>query len=254
MSSGLVCIQPWDSSHFGLRIARAIPRRLDQAAFSRLEADCVNQGIDCLYFLADAADQATIATLQAGCFDLADIRLTLDNRVRRLVELTAASEFRFRLGRKSDLEALLPIAGASYMLSRFYTDMRFGSDKASLMYQVWLTNSLTAGYADAVIVAEFAERPVGFVTCHLHKPHGEANLGLVGVAESVRGMGCMSGMLHFAGQWLSDRGIGQVNVVTQGKNIPAQRAYQRCGFVSRSVELWFHKWFQRPVGAPLHPS
>ncbi len=53
----------------------------------------------------------------------------------------------------------------------------------------------------------------------------------------------MSGMLRFAGRWLSDLDFDRVNVVTQGKNIPAQRAYQRCGFITRSVELWFHKWF-----------
>jgi len=244
MSNTLITSLPWDSSHFGLRIARALPRRLDLPTYSQLEAACIDQGIDCLYFLADAADQATIAILQAGRFDFVDIRLTLENSACRLVNMLTKGEFRFRFGKASDLEALLPIAGESYTMSRFYSDQRFDRDKASLMYQIWLKNSLAADYADAVVVAEMAGQPVGYVTCHLQKPPGEANLGLVGVAESARGMGCTSEMLHYAGRWLSEREFDRVNVVTQGKNIPAQRAYQRCGFVTRSVELWFHKWFQ----------
>ena len=34
-----------------------------------------------------------------------------------------------------------------------------------------------------------------------------------------------------------------MKVVTQGRNIAGQRLYQRCGFLTRSVELWYHKWY-----------
>lgn len=247
MSNNLIRLLPWDSSHFGFKIASGRPRRLDPPTFRQLESACIEHGVDCLYFLADAADRATINILQAGRFDFVDIRITLVANVSSLLNVLAAKEFRFRIGQESDLEALLPIAAESYNMSRFYWDERFGSDKASLMYQTWFTNSLMADYADAVVVAELAGRPVGYVTCHLQKPSGEANLGLVGVAETARGMGCMSGMLQYLGCWLSSRGFDQVNVVTQGRNVPAQRAYQKSGFVTRSIELWFHRWFLRPA-------
>ena len=245
MSNSLIAILPWDSSHFGFAIARARPRHLDLLTFRQLESACIDQGIDCLYFLADAADQATISILQQGRFDMVDIRLTLAGPVCNLISDRPAEEFLYRFGHKGDLEGLLPIAGDSYQMSRFYTDQRFDRGKTSEMYRAWLINSLTAAYADAVVVAELAGQPVGYVTCHLQNAAGEANLGLVGVAASARGMGCMKGMLHFLGHWLISREISRANVVTQGKNIPAQRAYQRNGFRTRSVELWFHKWFQK---------
>lgn len=247
MSDALIRSLPWDSSHFGANIARALPRRLDAARCRQLEAVCKDQEIVCLYFLADAADLATIAVLQAGGFDFVDIRLTLECSVGRLLSIPPSENFRVRIGNESDLEALLPIACESYTMSRFYADQRFGRDKASLMYQTWLKRALSAAGDDAAIVAEMAGRPVGYVICHPHKPPGEVNLGLVGVAELARGQGCARGMLQFAGSWLSRRDFKRVNVVTQGKNIAAQRTYQRSGFVTRSVELWFHKWFPQPA-------
>jgi len=34
-------------------------------------------------------------------------------------------------------------------------------------------------------------------------------------------------------------------VVTQGRNLAAQRLYQRNGFVTASLQLWYHRWFPR---------
>jgi len=43
---------------------------------------------------------------------------------------------------------------------------------------------------------------------------------------------------------LRQEGITHAEVVTQGRNYGAQRMYQRCGFVTRTTELWYHKWFR----------
>jgi hypothetical protein len=40
--------------------------------------------------------------------------------------------------------------------------------------------------------------------------------------------------------------MGMVKTVTQGRNIPAQRTYQRCGFQTAAVQLWYHRWFDPP--------
>ncbi len=243
MSSPVLTYLPWDSAHFGFRIARAVSRRLNAGACRELLVACQDQAIDCLYFLADAADQETVSTLQANSFDLVDIRLTLAGRFNNIPTIAQAENVLFRLGHEDDLSALIPIARTSYLHSRFYVDRRFGSGKASQMYQTWLQKSFTTDFANAVVVAELDDLPVGYVTCHLNSPAGEGNIGLVGLADSARGMGCASGMLQYAIRWFHEGGFDRCNVVTQGRNISAQKLYQRCGFVTRSVELWFHKWF-----------
>lgn len=243
MTNALIECLPWDSRHFGFPIARANLRRLDIDSYRDLAAACRDQGIKCLYFLADAGDQSTINTLQTSGFEFVDIRLTLAGNVREIPKIPHSAKVCFRNGRESDLRALLPIAEYCFESSRFFVDRRFGQAKASQMFQIWLEKSLVTDYADTVVVAEMAGRAVGFVTCHLQEP-GEANIGLVGVSDSARGRGCAAGMLGHAADWLSEREIVGLNVVTQGRNLSAQRLYQRCGMVTRSVELWYHKWFQ----------
>jgi ribosomal protein S18 acetylase RimI-like enzyme len=43
-------------------------------------------------------------------------------------------------------------------------------------------------------------------------------------------------------RWFSEEGVEVVSVVTQARNVRAQRLYQRYGFTTRSVKLWFHRW------------
>ena len=234
---------PWDSAHFGRRIARAASRQVDLMACDDLMALCRDEAIDCLYFLADAADQGTIAALQSCGFEMVDIRLTLSAQFKSPPAVGHPGGMHFRLGEERDLDQLLPIAGASFGQSRFYVDRRFGHDNATRMFHIWLQNSFADQSGAAVVVAEHDDAAVGFVTCHLHKPPGEGNIGLVGVAESARGLGCAAGMIQYAARWFAGKGVDRLNVVTQGRNVTAQRLYQRNGFVTRSVELWFHKWF-----------
>jgi ribosomal protein S18 acetylase RimI-like enzyme len=39
-------------------------------------------------------------------------------------------------------------------------------------------------------------------------------------------------------------GVQRVSVVTQGRNVAAQKLYQSCGFTTCSVQLWYHWWLE----------
>ncbi len=243
MISQVLTFLPWDSDHFDRRIARASAPQLDATLCRRLLQACEDQSIDCLYFLADAADQDTVSLLQQNGFDFVDIRLTLVGNVNSMPKYTPVDDIQFRLGDAGDISALLPIAASSYRQSRFYVDRRFGSEKASEMYEIWLRKCLTPDRAQAVVVAELQGSPIGYVTCRVDSATGEGGIGLVGVAESGRGLGVATGMTHYAIRWMREQDASRISVVTQGRNVPAQRLFQRCGFVTGAVELWFHKWF-----------
>jgi ribosomal protein S18 acetylase RimI-like enzyme len=42
--------------------------------------------------------------------------------------------------------------------------------------------------------------------------------------------------------WFCAQGLQRAQVVTQGRNIAAQRLYQKCGFRTGEIALWYHRW------------
>ena len=44
--------------------------------------------------------------------------------------------------------------------------------------------------------------------------------------------------------YLKKEKIKNIEVVTQGRNIVAQKLYQKNGFKTKKTELWYHKWLK----------
>ena len=118
--------------------------------------------------------------------------------------------------------------------------MQVAAARRAAVAGTWIERSCT-GYADAVLVAERDGRPAGYITCDLSHSYGQ--IGLLGVGEAWQGQHIGPALINGALHWFGERGIEWVQVVTQGRNIRAQRAYQRCGFVSAQMQLWYHRWF-----------
>ena len=93
------------------------------------------------------------------------------------------------------------------------------------------------------IIAEANAEPIAYISCHLNKTTLQGSIGLVGVTEQARGQQVGKKITNTVLNWFQEQGMKSVNVVTQGRNIPAQRLYQRCGFVTHDMQLWYHKWF-----------
>jgi len=110
------------------------------------------------------------------------------------------------------------------------------------LYETWIEKSCK-GYADAVLVAELQGWPVGYISCHL-LDQAEGQIGLFGVSADFQGKGLGQKLVNESLRWFAEQGMRQVTVVTQGRNCRAQRLYQRCGFLTRSVQLWYHRWFR----------
>lgn len=236
---------PWDSDFFNLRIARARPGRLDPQAATEVETWCQVQQIDCVYLLVEAGDGPTIRLAERRGFQQVDIRLTLSRRLDELVQLKPRKEINVRPCRAEDVSALRAIAGASHSDTRFYFDPNFDRAACERLYQTWIEKSCH-GYASQVLVACLGDQVAGYFSCdRLDAERGQ--IGLVGVAAAARGQQVGSALLEAGLGWFWEQGLRQVSVVTQGRNVPAQRLYQRQGFLTERVELWYHRWFHRPA-------
>jgi dTDP-4-amino-4,6-dideoxy-D-galactose acyltransferase len=226
----------WDTQFFGVRIGRLTGHRLTRERVTEAQSWCRVNQIDCLYFLADSDDAATVTLAEANGFRLVDIRVTFERPLPKETEATPA----IRAFRAEDGPRIREIARVSHRDSRFYYDPRFPESRCDALYEAWIERS-AGGWADAVLVAERDGVPAGYLSCHLSGPAG--SIGLVAVAPEWQGRGLGKQLIHASLEYFRRHGTTRATVVTQGRNLSSQRLYQRCGFVTQAMQLWYHRWF-----------
>lgn len=232
----------WDSDFFGYRIARAISSYLTQENVRLLLEWGEAQRIDCLYFLCDAEDQESVQLAQAYGFFFVDIRLTLDKPLRTdVIGYDPSAQGIIRPAAADDLKTLREIARAGHRNTRFYYDPHFPVDRCDALYETWIEKSFY-GYADAVLVADVNGQAAGYISCHLLDQREEGQIGLTAVAANQQKQGLGQKLVNASLDWFGTQGVKSVSVVTQGRNVQAQRLYQRCGFLTKTVQLWYHRW------------
>lgn len=230
--------------------------RLTGPALERIDRWVAQEGVECLYFLADPDDPDTSSLAEAAGFRLVDVRLTLERRGGGAIHEPAGgtATVLVRPAAPTDVPELRRIAAASHHDSRFYHDPHFDRARCDELYATWIENSCgdpdgvvlvaAAPGADVGAAAAAAGRPCGYIAATL-AAGGEGRLGLLAVTGAAQGQGVGGRLIAAALEWLASRGAGTVSLVTQGRNLRAQRIFQRFGMVTRSRELWYHRWSSR---------
>ena len=202
-----------------------------------------------MYCLCAAGDYGAVRLLEQNSFHLVDIRLTLEATLRKSTqERTIAPECLIRPVRQSDIPALQDIAQVSHTDSRFFFDRRFPRALCGELYRRWLQRD-AADSATTVFVADLHGEPVGYLSCRLESAE-EATISLVGVGERARGRGIGKQLIHHALDYACSHARQRIKVVTQGRNIAAQRLYQGAGFRTATLQIWFHRWFETATPPP----
>lgn len=234
---------PWDSQFFGHAVAAAAYATLSPALRDGLLEWCDKERVDVLYLLTGVSDQRTVRVAVEGGFELVDIRLELTATVGTAPLQPVQNPHRLilRTARQDDLEELVSIAVEAHTDSRFFVDPKFGTDAASALFATWIRNSVAGELADLVMVAELDDSVCGYITGSVG-PDGDGVVGLFGVSESARGQGVGGSLIQALLKQWKGIGIRSARVVTQGRNIAAQRIYQRSGFRSSTAQFWFHYW------------
>jgi len=246
-----VCeLLPWDSEFFHCRIGKLRGDTLNEADAREIEEWRRSERIHGLYFLARASCPVTIQTAANHGFELVDIRVTLECSVpnpRDLSNTQLPPKPDIRAARSEDLPALQAIARTAHRDSRFFSDPHFPRHKAEALYSTWIGLEYGGRAQRVWVAASSADEALGYLSCHLDSTNQAGQIGLMGIDSRARGKGLGKSLVLTALQWFASHGGKEVTVVTQGKNIAAQRLYQRCGFVIRDLQLWYHKWYSPPV-------
>ena len=241
LNPDLCSILEWDSAFFGMTIARVNPNRLDAQTVAEVMDWCTKNKVICLYFLADSNHAETLRQAEKNGFYLTDIRVTYKHHLNGLEDRIALGPD-IRMAVPEDLPILRAMTNSSYRDSRFYYDGHFSQESCDRLYEIWIEKSLS-GYAQAVLVKGTPDLPEGFVTCDTELPEAKGKIGLVGVSRNARGHGAGQALVQASLHWFAQQEMKSVQVVTQGRNIPAQRLYQKCGFLTEEVRFWYHCWF-----------
>jgi dTDP-4-amino-4,6-dideoxy-D-galactose acyltransferase len=189
----------------------------------------------------DAGDVAESLAAQGAGFRLVDVRVELHRP-------TAAGHAAVREHHEGDVQALRSMARVSHSDTRFYADPRFPRGRCDDLYEVWIRRSCD-GWAQTVLVPDEGGTPAGYVTVHVDEAGQRGSIGLIAVAPDGRGRGVGETLVRGAVDWCHRRGLREILVVTQGRNVSAQRVFQRCGFRTATVGLWFHKWYSTSQAA-----
>lgn len=238
----------WDTEFFSIPIGRINTSALDGEATISLLEEARREGLRCLYFEADPNDLTTVLTVEKYGFHLVDVRVVLeypfDNRPAPSLRYPIPPELIVNTATEADLPRLEEIAMEIGQFSRYAFDHNFKVGEDKRLYRLWITNSLQ-GFADVVFVARWREESgeaIGLITCK--EKDGLSHINLAGVHHEYRQKGVGTGLVQAALDWSRSRAAKNMQVVTQARNVPAQRLYQQMGFFTRSMTLYFHKWLE----------
>lgn len=240
-------ILDWDTSFFGHKIARVEEHRLQPDSLASILHWCEQNSVECLYFLADSDDPQTIRLAQEHDFRLVEIRITLERSLRDWDPNTRPREAQdvfVRPVRTEDIPILQEIASTSYVDSRYYFDQNFSEEKWQSFYATWVKKSCEGG-ADLALVAEKDGDVVGYITGLVDQEKNQAIYELTGVRESARRFGVGQELFRSGLDWFVNHGLDYIWVATQGRNVTTQRMILRHGFLTKSCQIYYHKWFKR---------
>jgi dTDP-4-amino-4,6-dideoxy-D-galactose acyltransferase len=227
--------QEWDSRHFGVKVAR-LPEPPDPDAIGAGITASERAEVRCLVTLIELDRTAVIVAAEAAGFRSYDVRLELDQAVG---EAPAADSI---LATEADLPRLESIARGTFHDSRFYADPNFSDERAAEMYALWVRR----GIDDDERVLLTTEERDGFIVGHLDDDRRVGTIDLIAVADGARGRGVGARLLEGAEATFAAAGLTRARVVTQARNIAAQRLYQRRGYCTSAASLWLHRWADQP--------
>jgi dTDP-4-amino-4,6-dideoxy-D-galactose acyltransferase len=231
----------WDSDFFGVNVGFISCFRLTSNIEHHIGKFIRQEKIDLVEYLCNCHDRESVLISERSGYSFVDIRLSFERHLQGPVAVDLRPGLTVRKAQSEDVPELKRIGTDIYQYSRYYFDTNFDRAKVIEFYQGWITKAVDGRFDDFAYVLCENDRPIGFCTV---KKFGRrsARFNLVGLDNACAGSGLAQAMIGQSLELLRQEGITHAEVVTQGRNYGAQRMYQRCGFVTKSTELWYHKW------------
>lgn len=235
-------ILEWDSQFFACRIARVEAQAFTRQNIEEILGWASEQRVECLYFLCPPDNSESVIMAEERGFHLVDIRVELNWQATEVSDHSPENIDSIRLFEPKDSEELRQIASNIYTDTRFYYDQQFSRSQVSALYSTWLTQHCEDP-SNKVFVAADSNGVGGFIACRFDSSQ-VGRISLLGVKTDAQGKGYGRKLVTAAQRYFLNEAASEICVVTQGRNIAAQRLYQAQGFRTKNLNLWYHKWFK----------
>ena len=229
----------WDSEQFGYKIVSVHPEAMEFDDLVALIAELSNNKVKLIYFFIDPSDNTSNQSLIRISAFLADEKITFHTQLRQTKQFDYSSSIiPYKLGYTSEKLRFLALQSGIY--SRFKLDTRFVNHEYEMLYNEWIDKSVKKDIADDILVYYKDDDEKGFITIETQKPIGY--IGLIAVDEKERGNSIGKELMNAALAKFIEKGISNVEVVTQKANIIACKFYETLGFEIKNVVNVYHLW------------
>jgi GNAT superfamily N-acetyltransferase len=234
----------WDSEHFGFPVARVLGSSLDRDVAGRVDEWCRSNQVRCIYLLADAEDADTSRVAAESAFRIVDGRVVVRRALEGLGEphLSGVAGMEVREAVEADLGHLREIASVSHHGSRFFFDTGFPDARCAALYEAWIDR----GFVDPdrnLWVATLEGVPAGYHVIGPAGPDGIRRLELLAVDPNRHGRGIGTALILSTMGALRSEGADETWTILSPRNVPSIRLHERVGFLTESVQVWHHKWY-----------
>ena len=231
----------WDSDFFNFKISYLSCRHLTENVIHHMYDFIETEKIKLVEYLCNCHDRRSVVLAEKNQFHFTDIRITLEREITVKTQVKLEPQFSIYLADPKHINELKLISCNIYKDSRYYFDGKFDTRKISEFYQSWIEKAVLGTFDHECHTMFHNDTPVGFCTIRYY-PSNTAQIGLFGISDKYQGKGLALKLIHSVINKLQEKSIKKIYVVTQGRNYAAQRLYQKAGFLTRSTELWYHKW------------
>lgn len=229
----------WDSQCFNFRVAKFLTVLCSREDYLQAVQEMRESDVRVAYYSIPIFeyDAARIVEQAGGKF--ACLRNTYK---RKLNDIQAGFESTDILSytKPEPTKELLDLGVICGEHSRFRTDDGFGYYNFEKLYHEWVYGSVNKSLADEILIYVENETIQGMITVGKHRDCGE--IGLVGVNRGMRGRKIGSYLLRAVFEWCKINHCVEIQVVTQGENVPACNLYEKFGFLLEEQKKTYHIW------------
>ncbi len=230
----------WDSKLFGYKVAQIV-NGIEAQHLKKILEDAHKENVRLIYWFVDPKDSSRKNAAKRNHGLLTSVKVTYLLHLPKTIGKGSKRNNIFQFKGKNITKEMRLLALQCGIFSRFAMDRHFIHHEYDKLYALWMRRSVNGAIAFAVLVYRDQQKKVrGVITLETKKETG--HIVLFVVDENFRGKSVGKKLMMEALRVFYRKGLNNIIVTTQEKNVIARRFYEKFGFKEVTSEATYHFW------------